>query len=268
MSTGVSGELLLRGLHAQRRSAVGWTIGVVALTVLSGSVWPTIKNSGMTEALGNMDPRMLEAFGAADFVTPAGYMDGQLYALLLPLVLAGMAIAATATLTVGDEEAGRLELVAALPLSRHRLFLTRLTAVALVLLALSAATVLAMVAMRGPFDLDIPVGRLVSATTACMLLAAFHAGIVYACAGFGATRATCLGISITVLVAGYVADFLFPLSERLDGLQRLSPWWWAIGTKPLGQGVELDRAAAVAVVTVLLVVVGTWRYGRRDLRGA
>jgi ABC-2 type transport system permease protein len=258
----------VRGLHAQWRSGIGWTLGVVALALISGSVWPTIKNSGMTAALEQMDPRMLEAFGAADFVTPAGYLDGQLYALMLPLVLAGMAIAAAAALTVGDEEAGRLELVAALPLSRHRLLLTRLTAVGLVLVGLGVATVLSVLAMRQPFELGIPVGRLVEATAGCVVLAAFHGAVVYAAAGIGVGRAACLGIGVTVLLAGYVADFLFPLSDRLEDLQQLSPWWWAIGTKPLGQGIDGSRVVWLTVVTALLVVLGTWAFGRRDLRGA
>ena len=69
---------------------------------------------------------------------------------------------------------------------------------------------------------------------------------------------------MAVLIAGYVGDFLFPLSERLDDLQQLSPWWWAIGTKPLGQGIDGSRAVWLTVVTTLLVVLGTWAFGRRD----
>ena len=167
---GKTGELLLRGLHAQWRSAIGWTLGIVALAVMVGATWPTIRDSGMIAAFEQLDPRFLEAFGAADFMTPAGYLDGQLYALLLPLVLAGMAIAATSALTAGDEEAGRLEFVAALPLSRRHLLLTRFAAVLVVLTGLAALTVLTIRGMREPFDLDVPFSRLVSATAGCLLL--------------------------------------------------------------------------------------------------
>jgi len=265
---GKTGELLLRGLHAQWRSAIGWTLGIVALAVMVGATWPTIRDSGMIAAFEQLDPRFLEAFGAADFMTPAGYLDGQLYALLLPLVLAGMAIAATSALTAGDEEAGRLEFVAALPLSRRHLLLTRFAAVLVVLTGLAALTVLTIRGMREPFDLDVPFSRLVSATAGCLLLGVFHGALAYAIAGFGGSRAACLGTTVTVLLAGYVADFLFPLSERLEDWQRISPWWWAIGSTPLGDGIDGSRAAALGVVTVLAVAVGTWAVGRRDLRGA
>ena len=43
-----------------------------------------------------------------DLATAGGYLDGQMYALMLPLLLSGLAIAITSALTAGDEDAGRL----------------------------------------------------------------------------------------------------------------------------------------------------------------
>ena len=44
-----------------------------------------------------------------NLATEAGYLDGQVYALLLPALLSGVAIAGATALASGDEGAGRLE---------------------------------------------------------------------------------------------------------------------------------------------------------------
>ena len=70
------------------------------------------------------------------------------------------------------------------------------------------------------------------------------------------------------IISGYVASYLLPLSDALDGFRRLSPWYWAIGTQPVSEGVSAAWLALLLAITAALVVAGTVSIGRRDIRSA
>jgi ABC-2 type transport system permease protein len=118
-------ELLHRGEHSLRRSALWWGLGIVALSVVTVAFWPSLEGTEALNDLIESSPELMEAFGAVDLSTAAGYLDGQLYALMLPLLLSAMAIAMTSAITSGDEGAGRLELLHALPVSRRAVWPSR-----------------------------------------------------------------------------------------------------------------------------------------------
>ena len=112
-----SGELLTRGIHALRRSGIWWGLAIVTFSLVNLAFWPSLEGSEALDSLEGMSEGLLEAFGAQNIATPAGYLDGQLFALMLPLLLSGMAIAGMTAITSGDEDAGRLELLHALPVT-------------------------------------------------------------------------------------------------------------------------------------------------------
>ena len=262
-------ELLRRGISALRRAGFWWGLGVVALAFVSVAFWPSLEgNSALTDLTKNSQS-LMEAFGAQDFSTAAGYLDGQMYALMLPLLLAGLAIATTTALTAGDEDAGRLELLQALPVTRTSVWLARLAAAVVVLAVVTAITALVVALSLTPFSLDgVSVSRVLEATFACGALGLFHGAVGYSVAGAGASRALAAGSAVAVLVVGYVASYLLPLADALAGLRKLSPWYWAIGTQPVTNGVSGWWMLLLLGVTAVLVAFGTVAVNRRDIRGA
>lgn len=261
-------EIARRGVRAVRRSAVWWTAGVVAFIGVNLAFWPSLESSDALDSFEQMDD-LLAAFGAQNITTPAGYVDGQVYALLVPLLFAAMAITVVSALTAGDESAGRLELLHALPVSRQAIWLGRWTAAMVAVAAVAAVSLVATVASLPLFSLDeVAVGRIVGATIGCYVLAAFHAAVAYAVAGAGASRGLAVGASLGVLIGGYLASFVLPLSDQLAGARDWSPWYWSLGDQPVTNGVEPAWMLLVVALTGLLVALGTIAVGRRDIRTA
>lgn len=261
-------ELVIRGVRAVRRSAVWWSVGIVTFIVVNLAFWPSLEGSEALEGFEDMAD-LMEAIGAQNIATPAGYVDGQVYALLLPLLLSALAITLASGLTAGDENAGRLELLHALPVSRRQVWLARWSATALVLLAVAAVGGLSTLISLPLFSLDeVSAGRVVMATLGCALLAAFHGAVAYVVAAFGAARGLSAGAGIVVLVIGYIMSFVLPLADALSGARDLSPWFWALGDQPVTYGIEVWRLLLTAVLTAVLVGVGTWAIDHRDIRTA
>ncbi len=267
--SGAVAELVRRGAAAVRRTGFWWGFGIVAFALVNLAFWPSLEESGSLTELEDSMGSLLEAFGAQGLSTPAGYLDGQLYAFLLPLLLSGAAIAMTSALTSGDEDAGRLELLHALPIRRTTVWLARLGAATVVLAAIVGTTAVLVSACLAPFSLDgAGYGRVLAATLACGALALFHGSVAYILSGFGASRGLALGGAIGVLVVGYVVAFVLPISDALSAARGFSPWNWAIGEQPVSDGVSPSGVALLLAVTAVLIAVGTWAVTRRDIRTA
>ncbi len=262
-------ELVRRGTAAVRRSGFWWGFAIVVFALLNMAFWPSLENSNSLVEMEREMGDLLEAFGGQGMSQPPGYLDGQLYAFLLPLLLSGAAIAMVSALTAGDEDAGRLELLAALPVRRTTLWLARLASGLLVLGAIVVVTAAAVLVALAPFSLtEAGYGAVLVATLAAGVLAVFHATVAYAVGGLGGSRGLALGVAIGVLVLGYLLAFVFPISDALDGARWLSPWDWATGEQPVSDGIDLLRLLVVVLVSAGLVAVGTVGVDRRDVKGA
>jgi ABC-2 type transport system permease protein len=258
--------LLTRGVRALRRSAIWWTVGIVAFAVLNAAFWPSLEGSDTLEGLQDMGT-LLEAFGAQNLASAAGYLDGQIFALMLPLLLSAMAVTQASALTAGDEDAGRLELLHALPVSRRMIWITCWSSSLLALATVAALVAGALTISLPVFSFDgVGIGSVVAATAACALLAAFHASVAYAVGGLGGSRGRAVGIAVLVLVVGYVASFVLPLADALRGVRRWSPWYWALGEQPVLAGVSPLRLLLLTAVIAALVWLGTIAVDRRDIR--
>lgn len=260
---------LLRGAgRAVRRSSIWWAVAIIAFVALNMAFWPSLEDSAALQSFDDLGA-ILDAFGAQNLASPAGYLDGQVFALMLPLLLSGMAIAQGSLLTAGDERAGRLELLHALPVSRRSIWLTRWSASTAALVLVAAATALAAFLCLPLFSFEgVGTGRVLAATGACALLAVFHASVAYAASGAGASRGLAVGAAIAVLLAGYVLSYVLPIAQSLQGARDWSPWYWALGEQPVHDGISAPGLVVLAVATAVLVAVGTFAVDRRDIHSA
>ena len=105
---------------------------MVALMV---SVYPTVHANPALNRLVQQYPDALKAFigfgGEVDYLSPAGYLGSELFSFMVPLLLLVAAIGAGARAIAGEEEAGTLELLLSCPVSRRRVVLEKLAALAI-----------------------------------------------------------------------------------------------------------------------------------------
>jgi ABC-2 type transport system permease protein len=263
---GKNAELLLEPVRSIRRAVILWAVAVGGLIFMTVAVWPAFKGaSGLSQALDQLPSGIVQAFGLQGIGTPAGFLRGNIYDLFGPLVLAGAAIGFANSLTSGEEDAGRLEVTLAQPVTRQAIFLGRALAV---LVGVAVVTLAATVVQFGSdaiFDLQIASDRLLATLILCALLALLHAGLALALAGLVAKPSAVLGVGIFAAVAGALVAALFPLTGSLEWLAHVSPWDWAFAGDPLVNGAEPWRYLVLAVPAVLLTAFGTWAFSRRDV---
>ena len=262
-------ELVGGPLRAMRRATIWWSIGLAALIAGTISVWPAFKgSSGISQAMDQLPSGVVQAFGLADFGTPAGFLRGNLYDFFVPLLLAAAAVLFVNGQTAGEEASGRIELYLAQPISRKAVLLGRVVAAVIALAVISVVLLLAQLASDAAFDLRIDSGFVLSTIVLSGLLAALHGSLAAAVAGIRGRPSLVLAIGLGVAFAGCIVASLFPLSSVLAPWRHLSPWDWAFGGNPLEQTTALWRYAALAVPSVILTAIGVFAVARRDISGA
>jgi ABC-2 type transport system permease protein len=262
-------ELVGGPLRAMRRATIWWCLGLAALIAATISIWPAFKgSSGLSQAIDQLPTGVVQAFGLADFGTPAGFLRANLYDFFVPLLIVIAAVVLANGQTASEEASGRLELYLAQPIDRRAVLLGRAIAALVALAVISVLLLIVQLGADAAVGLGIDTGYLVSTIALCALLGALHGSLAVAIAGVRARPSLVLGVGIGVGVAGCVVASLFPLSSVLAPWRHLSPWDWAFGGNSLEQATDLWRYAALAVPSVILTTIGLVAVTRRDISGA
>jgi ABC-2 type transport system permease protein len=264
--------ILWQVVRRRRMSLLWWSLGLVLFVGLLAIAYPTIRdNSELDKTFGGLPPSVQTLLGlsAANTLTsPAGYLNSQYFANVLPLILLVFAIGLGAWAISGDEGAGTLELLLANPVSRLRVAFERAGALVLLVFLLTAVAAAALILLAPLFGLThgLRLDHIVAATAACGFLALAFAAVAFAVGATTGGRSSAMAAAATLAIAGYVIEGLGAQVSELQPIRTLSPWHWLLDSDPLRHGLTLESWLLPLAVSVVLIGLGTIRFTKRDLR--
>ncbi|MFF5264896.1 ABC transporter permease subunit [Actinomadura viridis] len=257
----LSGSVFTKTLYDNRRVLTVWALATGLLAMMYASFYPQLSADSVASV-----PEAMRGFGLDDVSTAAGYLQGAVFGLLVPLLAVFYGAATGARMISADEESGYLDLLLAHPVGRTRLLLGRFAALAAGAAAIAAVVLAAMLAVRNGAGLDgIGAGAFAAQALNVALLAVVFGALATglgAAAGLG--RATVFGVTAGIGVAAYALHGFAP-QIGAGWARRLTPFHYYIGGEPLKNGLDAGHAAVLAAAAALLVAAGAWRLGRRDL---
>lgn len=253
----------------RRRSMVWWILGIIALAALTVAFYPSIAadQDAFEQLLDAYPEELLSFFGiddAAELASPEGFVNSQLYANVVPIMLLVFTIGMGTAAIAGEEDRRTMDLLLAQPLTRERIVLDNFGAMATLSGALAVALLAVLAVANAPAGLDISIVGLVAANVGAWLIGLVFGSLALAIGGITGKRALTIGVSSGVAVAAFFLYGLAPLVDVLEPAQKLSPFWWFLGPKPLSDGFDpmfLLMAAWVAVA----VGAALWGFRRRDV---
>jgi ABC-2 type transport system permease protein len=260
--------------QAVRRRRIGllwWVIGVAALTALVAVAYPTVRdNRELGSTFADLPPGVQALLGLDGGVitSPVGYLNSQLLANLLPAMLLIFAVGMAAWSVAGDERDGTLELLLANPISRTRVALARLLAMALLLalLASVAGGVLVALAPSTGLGATLPAGRIISAAGACALMGLTFAAVAFAVGAITGSRGAAIAAAAALAFGGYLVEGLAEAAPALRWLRPVNPWHWLLNGNPLQNGLTPDIWLGPAIATLVFTTASLLVFARRDLR--
>lgn len=258
--------ILAKALRDRRRATIVWSIGLASLTALIFLYWPTVKsNPELDRFLRGLPEGVRAITGRASFTTPAGYLNGELFSLMLPLLLLVVAIGMGARAIAGEEERGTLELLLSAPVTRRRVLLEKVAAGLVVLSVLGVVLFASLLVGARVADMDIGAGRLAAATLSVIALSLPFGALALALGCATGARGTAIGPTVAVAAAMYLLNSLAPLSATLKPYRVLSPFEWYGSEAVLASGARWGHLALLAATAVALTALAALLFERRDV---
>jgi ABC-2 type transport system permease protein len=260
-------SLLAKTLRDERRGLIGWGIGLAALVALMLAYYPTVRNSPELNKFARELPEGVKALigGAEEYTSPAGYLNGELFAFMLPLLFLVYGIGLGSRAIAGEEERRTIDLLMANPISRARVVLEKAAGAACGVVLLGAVVVAAL-ALGGPAaGMKIGSGKLLAASVSVVLLGLLFAALALMLSSATGARRSTRGVVAALAVAAYFLNTLAPLVSSLKPYRKLSPFYWYTGNEPLRHGLSAAHVAPTLALTVLLLVAAVVAFNRRDI---
>jgi ABC-2 type transport system permease protein len=265
--------MLLRNVFTKTLRDLRWPTFWTSLSLALGGgyftlLYPTyVKAFPLDQMMKSMPESMRALIGGADMdlSTATGFLNIELFPLILPAVLAGFAITLASGFTAGEESRGTIDVLLSFPVARWRLVLDKSAALALSLtvIAILMLTGIQIGAMssNSPVDLDKVAAGLIMAT----VLSFGFGMIAMSIAAWTGNRGAAAGIPIGLMVAMYLVQSLSGQIESLRSINWLSLFHYYAADNPLKHGLNLPDTAVLAAIAVGFLVLGLFLFERRDL---
>jgi ABC-2 type transport system permease protein len=249
------------------RAILGWGAGLVAITVLELAAWPAVRDQAgqLTELVKSYPAAFTAMFSIEEFATGTGFIEAELFSLMVPLVMIVLGIMLGAGATAAEEELGTADLLLATPVSRRRVVLDKALAMLVSLAGVGALLFLVLSAGTAALGMGVPVGGLAAASIGAVLLGASFGAVALAVGCATGRRAAGAAVAAALALGSFLLHTLAQLVEALEPWQKLSLFSQYVANHPLRNGLDAGAIAVMAGVCAVMLVAAVRSFGRRDL---
>jgi ABC-2 type transport system permease protein len=263
----VFADVFRKTLRDQRRALAGWGSGIAVMVLAMAALWPSVRDMFDQDLLAAYPEPIQRLFDVEAMATGAGFLNAELFSILLPALFIAYGVGRGARLVAGEEQDGTLEVVLVSSITRARILLHKAAALAAGIVGLGvvlfASTVLSSLVM----DMGIPAGHAAIGALAMVLIGIQHAWLALAVGAATGRRGLAITVAGTLAVMGYVLHVVGALVDAVEPWQPLSPFTHAIGPGPVSATVPAGFAW-LALAAVVFIVAALPLFDRRDIATA
>jgi ABC-2 type transport system permease protein len=248
-------NVYLKSLYDGRRGMIGWSIAIAVLVLLECALWPSVRDMpDLAELYKSFPEQLRKFFNLEAMTTGAGFLNAELFTLLLPSLFLVYGIGHGARAIAGEEERGTLELLVVTPVSGARIVLDKALALATSITALGLVLFAATLVGSLSFGLGISAADAASGGLAMTLLGLEYGVLALAVGALTARRTIAIAFSASAATAAYVVYAAGLILPRFESWQPYSPIYQAFHNGPLGAGLQLSYLWLLAGSALLLAL--------------
>ncbi len=207
-------------LRQRRWSIVGWSLGAFGLIFLNLIFYPTFKDQAaeLQKSFDGLPAAAVQLFGGStDFFSPIGFLNSQIFFLLLPMLIGVLAIGLGGSLLAREEQEGTIESLLARPVSRSHLLGAKAVAGTLILLTVTTWAFVTTAGIGWLVDLGVPVKNIALTSFDCFLLLLSFGAVAFLLTAFGKARIASFGVAAAYALGGYLVSSLAGTVSWLSG---------------------------------------------------
>lgn len=258
-------SIYTKALWDQRRSLPAWAGALSALVLLESAMWPWMADMPQLDAyLDDFPPAMQEMFSLEQMTTGQGFLNAELFSLMLPLLFVIYGITHGARMVAGEEQAGTLDMLLVTPLSTTRLLVEEVLALVTGVAVLGVAVLASTLLGTAVFGLGISPGAALSGSLAVTLLGIEFGAVSLAVGAVTGRRGLAIGVASALGLAAYVLNVAGLLVDSLASWRGLTPFDQALHAGPLYPGLPASYLWLVlGAIAASLAALPLW--SRRDI---
>lgn len=256
-------------LWQKRYSIMWWSIAVIGFILLNLVFYPTFKDQAaeLDKSLSQLPESAKALFaGSSDFASPVGYLNSQIFFLMLPMLLTILTIGLGSSIVAKEEREGTIELLLARPVSRNKLLLSKSIASIVILIIVSTMAFLSIAITIKIVDLTVPIRYISIATLSAVILALCFGSIAFMLTMLSkGSKAASIGIATFIAFGGYI---IASLSTTVDWLKTPSKVFPAYYYKPediLRGNIDWRYLLFPLVIIIISAIVSWWSFNNRDI---
>jgi ABC-2 type transport system permease protein len=255
-------------LRQLRVHIVSYGIGLGLYAALIAMLFPAMRET-LDQLTETYPKEILDAFGLAEIslADPRGFLSAEFFSFA-PVIFGVFAVFTATGALAGEESAGTMELLAALPMSRRALFFYKVAAIALAATAIAALTSVGWIVTVPFVDMgDLPLSTVVAATFGQLSFVAFMVAVGLLLAAIAPSRGTAAAWTAVVLVVAYLLVVIASVAEPVSWLQYASPYYYSHQADILTSGVVVSHLIGLLVVTLATGALALFAFERREFGG-
>jgi ABC-2 type transport system permease protein len=262
-------------LRRYRGQIIGWGIAMFLYGAINIPFYDLLVQdvSAFDQLVNLIPPELWAFFGAFDvsaYASPAGYLGLQYFDVMAVLILGTFAVLAGSGLLASDEEAGRLDLILAHPVSRASLFWGRMMGFAAATVIVLLISWLGLVLPMGFTTMKLGWGEVALPFLSLLaVLMAFGAAALLFSMVLPARNIAAMAAGL-LLVASYIFTSLDRLLQLrgntdLELAARLTPLYYYQGGQAINE-LNVGWLIGLLVTALVLAALAWWRFQQRDIR--
>jgi len=260
-------NVFLKSLRDQRRVVLYWGFGFSALTLLTIAFYPAISDKPEFSEIFEDSDILVNLFGGGftDLTSPEGYLNSQLYSMMVPMLFIIFSIVHGSSTIAAEEDRGTLDTLLSTPVTRAQVLTQKLAAMIALTLLLALVLWLSVIVGAIAVDMEVSLVKSAAATFSGALLGVTFGTLAFALGCITGKRGRSVAITVTVAVLTYFVHSLSPLVEAIEPARYVSPFYYYIGADPLANGLSLAHASILVSLSAAAVAGSLFVFERRDL---
>jgi ABC-2 type transport system permease protein len=254
-------------ISLQARSVAIWGAAFGALGIMMISIFPAIADGPELDQLADAMPQgFMKAAGVEDLAsmgTITGFLEAEIFGLVLPLALPFFAILAAAGAIAGAEENGTIDVLMGNPLPRWQLVAAYFVSTAVALAGVLALFGLVLWGSAQFIDAELSMGTVAEGVFGAWPLALFFGGLAMLASAIFHRRMIAVGVAGGVLFVMYFLNVVAGLVEDLEFLEYFSAIYYY--GAPLTEGIDWANFAVLTGAAIVLAAAAVFAFQKRDI---
>lgn len=260
---------IIRWTTWQRRwSTMWWSVSIFGFIFINMIFYPSFKDQAeqLAKTFQDLPPAAVQLFGGStDFFSPIGFLNSQIFFLMLPLLLGILAIGLGSSLIAREEQDKTIELLLARPLSRSRLLMSKALAGTVILAIVTIAGLITTLLISKFVDLEVPSSAITLATINCFLLTLSFGAIAFLLTTIGKARGASLGIAALIAIGGYLVSSLSGTVDWLKVPAKVFPFHYYQSEAILRETYNWNNALFFGAIILVCGALSWLSFRRRDI---